>query len=151
VEDVACVSLVAFEGFDTTSQAREIGNHLVEFVLKTTEDEFRMIKKRSLKVREQVAAIQFPSTLCLLPTFDVTYNDTPMVNSLSGSGGFSIVLDHGLLTKSANMTEPLITYHLLVTTCETTRKVVAVDGKSVLPSFVFNLCLLSMKPLFSVV
>jgi hypothetical protein len=143
---VGSISLVAFDGFETSSEIRSMEGSLVNSVLGLTRKAFMRKQIASSKNssyqadKENICDSNDPiSTLiCSFPPFELASFDLNKgphwvqasgASSWIGVGGLSAIVDVEIGNTDEAMLGEGDSFYLLVTTCEATHKVVAVDGK----------------------
>jgi hypothetical protein len=133
---VGCISLIAFDGFDTTSESHAFEANFVDVVLNATKKS--LIKKRKQFSRmnhfceeENVQVNEATSLLCAIPSFKIapSWKLLKQSSSIAGVGGISLVVDVDISNENKANAYKGDSFLLQITTCEETNKIVAICGK----------------------
>lgn len=137
---VGCLSLVAFDGFDTASESQVLEAAFVDVILDATKTS--LIEKSKERSRmnhfgqqDNVEDNEVSPFLCTIPPFDIASSlkrsSMPMeqCNSVTGVGGISAVVDVDISHEKESNTYEGDSFILQITTCEESRNIVAVRGK----------------------
>jgi hypothetical protein len=118
-----------FDGFDTNSEARDFGDSLIHSVLQETKR--KLTKRVGKQGNDGKFSLHSEALVCVLSSFE----DNPCIDKsrtqspLSISGGLSAIVDFGLNILDDPMPLENDSYHLLLTTSETSREIIGIDGK----------------------
>jgi hypothetical protein len=133
VDFVGCISLIAFDGFESHSESKEMNNVLVGAVLEATKNALvSQVQHNSLERNFDLIPEPLSSLVCVLEGLEIEplHNENRHIDALKVTGGFSAVIDADIgSTENNDIDQNNMTFCVNVTTCEVSRRIVGIDGE----------------------